>query len=112
MEQSRIDMFIAVMGNKFPGEKLMLIRNQLEKVDNSQLSVIQSVDYKDPTTLLIISIFLGGLGIDRFVLGQTGMGIGKLLTCGGMGIWTIIDWFLIRDQAKELNFQKFSQVAF
>lgn len=112
MEQSRIDMFIAVMGNKFSGDKLMLVRNQLEKIDNSKLQVIESVNYKDPTTLLIVSILIGSLGIDRFMLGQTGMGIGKLLTCGGMGIWTIIDWFLIRDAAKELNFQKFSQVAY
>jgi TM2 domain-containing membrane protein YozV len=99
------------MGTKFPSEKLMLIRNQLEKVDDNKLMVIQSVEYKDPTTLLIVSILIGSLGIDRFMLGQTGMGIGKLLTCGGVGIWTIIDWFLIKKATKELNYQKFSQVA-
>lgn len=112
MEQNKIDMFIASMGSKFPSEKLMLMRNQLEKVDDSKLMVIQSIEYKDPTTLLIVSILIGGLGIDRFMLGQTGMGIGKLLTCGGGGIWTIIDWFSIKKATKELNYQKFSQVAF
>jgi TM2 domain-containing membrane protein YozV len=112
MEQNRIDMFVASMGNKFPNEKLMLMRNQLEKIDDSKLMVIQSIEYKDPTTLLIVSILIGGLGIDRFMLGQTGMGIGKLLTCGGMGIWTIIDWFSIKNATKELNYQKFNQVAF
>jgi TM2 domain-containing membrane protein YozV len=111
MDQNKIDMFIASMGTKFPSEKLMLIRNQLEKVDDNKLMVIQSVEYKDPTTLLIVSILIGSLGIDRFMLGQTGMGIGKLLTCGGVGIWTIIDWFLIKKATKELNYQKFSQVA-
>lgn len=112
MEQNKIDMFIASMGSKFPSEKLMLMRNQLEKVDDSKLMVIQSIEYKDPTTLLIVSILIGGLGIDRFMLGQTGMGIGKLLTCGGVGIWSIIDWFSIKKATKELNYQKFSQVAF
>jgi len=111
MHQNKIDMFIASMGTKFPSEKLMLIRNQLEKVDDNKLMVIQSVEYKDPTTLLIVSILIGSLGIDRFMLGQTGMGIGKLLTCGGVGIWTIIYWFLIKKATKELNYQKFSQVA-
>jgi TM2 domain-containing membrane protein YozV len=111
MDQNKIDMFIASMGTKFPSEKLMLIRNQLEKVDDNKLMVIQSIEYKDPTTLLIVSILIGSLGIDRFMLGQTGMGIGKLLTCGGVGIWTIIDWFLIKKATKELNYQKFSQVA-
>jgi TM2 domain-containing membrane protein YozV len=111
MDQNKVDMFISTMSSKFPGEKLMLIKSQLEKLDDSKLMVLQSAEYKDPTTLLIISLFLGHLGIDRFMLGQTGAGIGKLLTCGGMGIWTIIDWFSIQKYAKEFNYQKFVQLA-
>ena len=61
---------------------------------------------KDPTTLLLVSIFLGNLGIDRFMIGDTGMGILKLLTCGCCGILTIIDWFTISGKTKELNFNK------
>ena len=89
----------------------MLMSSQLEKLDDSRFLVIQSIDYKDPTTLLIISIFVGHWGVDRFMIGQTGLGIGKLLTCGGFGIWTIIDWFTIKEATKEYNYQKFIQVA-
>jgi TM2 domain-containing membrane protein YozV len=112
MEQNKIDMFIASMGKFFPNEKLMLMRSQLQNVQDDKLMVIQSIDYKDPQTIILISIFLGSLGIDRFMLGQTGHGVGKLLTCGGLGIWTIIDWFSIQKAARELNYQKFTQVAF
>lgn len=111
MESNKVEMFIASMGNKFPSEKLMLIRQQLENMDDSKLPIIQSIPYKDPTTLLIVSLFIGSLGVDRFMLGQTGLGVAKLLTCGGMGIWTIIDWFMIMGLTKEANYQKFMQLA-
>ena len=62
------------------------------------------IEFKEPTTLLIVSLFLGTLGIDRFMLKDTGIGILKLLTSGCCGILTIIDWFTVQKKAKEKNF--------
>lgn len=49
---------------------------------------------KEYVTALLLSFFLGGFGVDRFYTGHAGVGVAKLLTCGGCGIWAIIDFIL------------------
>ncbi|SJZ65629.1 TM2 domain-containing protein [Mycoplasmopsis verecunda] len=46
---------------------------------------------KSYVALVLLSIFLGALGIDRFYAGNVLLGILKLITAGGFGIWYIID---------------------
>lgn len=46
---------------------------------------------KSQSTTFLLAWLLGHFGADRFYLGQTGLGIAKLLTCGGLGIWALID---------------------
>jgi hypothetical protein len=72
---------------------------------------VQTLQFKDPTISLIISILIGALAIDRFLIGDIGLGIAKLLTCGGLGIWVIVDWFLIMGRTKEKNFEMFQQIV-
>lgn len=51
--------------------------------------------HKNKLTAILLSVFVGTLGIDRFYLGYTGSGVAKLLTLGGFGIWTLVDLVMI-----------------
>ncbi|MBA4303560.1 MAG: hypothetical protein C0424_04985 [Sphingobacteriaceae bacterium] len=109
MEAQKVDMFIMANGKFFESYEIANIRDRMLEADESKWAQVSSLQFKDPTTILIVSILAGNFGIDRFMLGDTGMGIGKLLTCGGLGIWTIIDWFMIQPATREKNTFKIRQ---
>ncbi|MFD9436743.1 TM2 domain-containing protein [Streptomyces sp. NPDC060002] len=52
--------------------------------------------YSDKSKIVagILQIFLGGLGIGRFYVGSVGVGVAQLFTCGGLGIWSLVDGIL------------------
>lgn len=112
MESQKVDMFILTNGKFFESNQVALIRDRLIAMDDSKWGLISTLQFKDPTTSLIVSILAGSLGIDRFMIGDTGMGVGKLLTCGGLGIWAIIDWFMIKGATKEKNMAKIQLVLY
>ena len=103
-------MFLLTSAKYFPSESISVVKEKLEKLSEDKAVLLHSLQFKDPTMMLIISILIGTLGVDRFILGQTGLGVAKLLTCGGLGVWTIIDWFLIMGETRNVNLQKLSQL--
>lgn len=110
MEQSKIDMFVMANKDCFTNQHLILIKEKLATLPDEKANAIMCASFKNPTTILILSILLGGYGVDRFVLGEIGLGFLKLITCGGCGIWAIIDWFIIRDKTRNYNFDKFNEL--
>lgn len=113
VERRDVDMFIMQKGKFFPEMQIKTLREQLLSLDYNQFILITSVEYKEPMTMLLISIFLGYLGVDRFILSQTGIGIGKLLTtliCGIGLVWWLIDLFKIGSDTKDFNYQKCQQM--
>ena len=102
--QEKVDYFMMTNQKYFATEKAMYVREKLLALPDEQMALVTTVDLKDPTTMLLISLFLGSLGVDRFMLGDTGMGVLKLLTLGVCGVLTIIDWFSIMNKTKEMNF--------
>lgn len=108
VNKQKVDYFIMSNKDNFPADKLPVIQQALARVDESTLNNLSMMQFKSPMTALLLSIFCGSLGVDRFYIGDTGMGIGKLLTAGGCGIWAIIDWFLIQDATRQKNFEQIS----
>lgn len=106
--KQKVDMFIMTNRDNFPQERLAYIQERLMMVDENTLNSLSMLQFKSPMTALLLSIFVGSLGVDRFFIGDTGMGIGKLLTAGGCGVWAIIDWFLIQNATREKNYQMLS----
>lgn len=109
MNQQKIDMFVMTNKECFTVQQWVMIKERLATLPEEKSLQITSTSFKNPTTMLLISIFLGTYGVDRFMLGDTGLGVAKLLTCGGCGIWTIIDWFSIKQKTYDYNFKLFNE---
>jgi TM2 domain-containing membrane protein YozV len=110
MDQNKIDLFLAQNADKLPKVKIMQLQEALAKLDDSKAIVLQTIDFKDPTTVLILSVLLGCWGVDRFMLGEAGLGVLKLLTCGGCYIWWIIDMINATDRTRDYNYKKLQEV--
>ncbi len=106
MEKEKIDLFIMQNAKKLPPEQLPFIREKLALYQGDETLLVYGIDLMDPMMLLLVSIFVGGLGIDRFMIGDIGMGVLKLLTGGLFGILWIYDIVTISEKVREKNFLK------
>ncbi len=106
MDARKVDQFITAHIDYFPSESIYNIKEMLEQTDDSLYPYILSQSYKNPIVVFIISLIFGHLGIDRFFIGQIGLGLFKFITFGGFGLWTICDWFLIWSATRNRNYKK------
>ncbi|WP_278570659.1 TM2 domain-containing protein [Prevotella melaninogenica] len=109
MEPEKVNHMLMMLSSKIPAGSIPSVRTRLENTDisESEILALQS-QMKDPLLSILLSIFIGTLGVDRFYIGDVGLGIGKLLTGGGCGIWWLIDIFLIVDATKQKNLELLS----
>jgi len=82
------------------------IQKQMESVDDMKAPVILSLGLREPTLILVIAIILGW---DRLFLDDIGLGILKIITCQGLGVWWLIDIFTARRRTLDYNFRKFTE---
>lgn len=106
MTQDKVDMYVLINQKYLPAEKVVFLKQKLMAADEEKFQLASAVEFKDPTTILLVSIFLGTLGIDRFMLGEAGMGILKLFTFGCCGILTVFDWFTVQKKARDFNYNQ------
>ena len=106
MEKKKVEMFMMSYASYFPQEALMDVHQALENLPEDKEIYIHYAELRDPQTAFILSIV--GLfcvaGLDRFYIGDIGLGVLKLITCGGCYIWTIIDLISITDKVKQANY--------
>lgn len=111
VDPDEVDTFLELHEDYFPSGKKFWLRKKLLKLKRKNFkNLIVYAGLRNPNVALLISLLIGGLGIDRFFVGDIGSGVLKLITGGGFGFWYIIDWFLIRGRAREYNFKKFKKI--
>lgn len=110
----RISQFMAQNRKLFNRKDYAKIMDMLESLNERRLGTVllyAEEDFKNPQMMLAVSIIAPILtfnilsGIDRLLIEDTGLGILKTLTWGGLWIWTIVDWFTIQKRTRNHNFE-------
>lgn len=103
VDPDEVDKFLEENKNYFPDKEIFKLRKELSKLTRKEFLRVKTLNFKSPLGMFFVSFFLGYLGVDRLLLDDVVLGLVKFLTVGGFGIWTIIDWFLIKGKTREYN---------
>lgn len=110
MDEQKINLWLGSNAKYFDAAQIPILREKLKNASDEQYLAVQTQSYIDPTVTTIISVLLGELGIDRFMVGDIGMGVLKLLTGGLCGVLWLIDIFTISKKVKNKNFAQVSML--
>jgi len=108
MDSNQINFWLSVNAEKFAPESLPVIKSKLEQMDDSQMMYLQSASFQKPSTILLIAILLGW---ERFWLHDIALGIVKIITGYGCGIWWLIDIFTAKKRTFKYNFEQFQKAT-
>jgi len=108
MDTNQVNFWLSINAENFALEALPAVKSKLEQMNDNQMIYLQSASFKKPSTILIIAVLLGW---ERFFLGDVGLGILKVITGYGCGIWWLIDIFSAKKRAQKYNFQQFHKLT-
>ena len=106
MTQDQIQAFMLKNGECFDPAMLPEIQRQLEAVDDTKSAALLGLNLQNTTLILVIAILLGW---ERFFLDDIGLGVVKVITCYGCGIWWLVDIFTAKKRTYDYNYKKFSE---
>lgn len=106
MDLQKVDAFIMANAKFFRASQVSMVRERLLAAPDTKSVALMSCQFKNPVLAFVLSLLLGYLGIDRFYIGDIGLGVLKLITGGGLGIWTVVDWLLIMGTTRDRNLKK------
>lgn len=103
------------------GATIEQLRETLMGLDEAKLRRVlyeSEYSFQDPNTVLLVSILVPLAtfnlvsGIDRIMIGETGLGILKTITWGGCGVWTVVDWFIIQKKTRQYNLETIMELNY
>jgi hypothetical protein len=108
MDKNYVNFWLSMNAVNFDPADLIIIKGKLEELDDNKLLLLQSASFQKPSIILIIAIFLGW---ERFWLDDIGLGVVKIITCYGCGIWWLVDIFSAQRRAQKYNMQQFIRLT-
>ncbi len=78
MKQDKVDILMMQYKDKIPADEALYVRGQLLAAGEEAYGAVSCAETKSPVATVLLSIFFGGLGIDRFYIGDIGLGLLKL----------------------------------
>ena len=110
VEKKYVDAWVTLNAKKFPNGLDSYLSDKLINLTNEQFTRVIKGGIRNPNKMIVVSLLLGVLGIDRFMIGEIKMGFIKLFTLGGCGILWIIDIFCIYKKTKDYNLKRFDNL--
>lgn len=87
-----------------PSNKTDFLISRFTECEKINFEILESIRLISPVKILIISLFFGIFGLDRFLIGDYFFAFLKLFTLGGIGFLMIFDWFYILKRVKKINY--------
>ncbi|MBW3020948.1 TM2 domain-containing protein [Candidatus Woesearchaeota archaeon] len=100
----KVNIWLMANQDKLPSEKIGQLKSTLDKVDNAKIDALMSLELKSPMTIFLLAWFVGWLSLDRFLLGSTGVGIARIITAHGLGIWWLVDLITAMKRTRNYNY--------